>query len=188
MERVYIFSNTKLLLYFMTIIASYPNHKLAQSTYDKLLETGLERKHISIATLQPETSHENKNLDNDSNFTSEVAGGTTSGAVAGAAIGLLIGAVALTIPGFGALLISGPLALAFGSGLVAETTLGATIGGIGGFVSGLIKAGATHEDAKLIETNLQGGEVIIAVKDDIAGSHKRLLESTNPTSLIVLSD
>jgi hypothetical protein len=168
----------------MTIIASYPNNNQAQLAYNKLLDTGIARDQISVATLESE-------INNDSHLsktTADVTGGTTSGAVTGAAIGFLIGAAALTIPGFGALLISGPLAVALGGGLAAEATLGAAIGGVGGFVSGLVKAGANEKDAKLIEDHLHNGGVIVAVHDDTEGSHKTLMELTDPSSLIVFSD
>jgi hypothetical protein len=169
----------------MTIIASYPNNNLAHLAYNKLIETGMDKSHISVATLE---SNANSELVHSNNTSSVVTGGTASGAVTGAAIGFLIGAAALTIPGLGALLVSGPLAVALGSGILAEATLGAAVGGVGGFVSGLVKAGADEKDAKLLEDHLQNGGVIVAVKDDSAGSHKTLLELTDPTSLIVLSD
>jgi uncharacterized membrane protein len=172
----------------MTIIASYPNNTQAQLAYNKLLETGLDKEHISVASRQPETIPENMQGKNVSDVAADVTGGTTTGAVTGAAVGFLIGAAALAIPGFGALLISGPLAAAIGGSLAANTAVGAAIGGLGGFASGLMKAGVNEEDAKAIESNLQNGGVIIAVKDDAEGSHKTLLELTDPTSLIVFSD
>jgi hypothetical protein len=168
----------------MTIIASYPNNNQAQLAYNKLIETGLKSDHISIATLESNIVDEI----NIYNKPMAVTGSTATGVAAGAAIGFLIGAAALTIPGLGALLVSGQLALILGSGLAAEATLGAAIGGVGGFVSGLVQAGADEKDAKLLEDHLQNGGVILAVKDDLTGSHQKLLELTDPTSLIVFSD
>jgi hypothetical protein len=172
----------------MTIIASYQNNDSAQSAYDMLTNAGVTKEHISVASRQPETIPDHMQGKSVSDAASDVTGGTTSGAVTGAAVGFLIGAAALAIPGFGALLISGPLAVAIGGSLAANTAVGAAIGGLGGFASGLIKAGANEADAKHIETELQNGGVIIAVKDDMEGSHKKLLESTHPTSLITLDD
>jgi hypothetical protein len=168
----------------MTIVASYPNNNLAQLAYNKLRATGMERDQIGVAAFG---SNPTNNL-HTSDSVSDVTGGTASGVITGAAVGFLIGAVALTIPGLGALLVSGPLALALGSGIAAEATLGAAIGGVGGFVSGLVKAGADEKDAKLLEDHLANGGVIIAVKDDSNQSHKKLLEATEPTSLITFSD
>jgi hypothetical protein len=172
----------------MTLIATYLNNNSAQVAYNKLVDTGMERDQISVATIYPNNPAETLNEMHLSSPASDVTGGTTSGAVTGAAIGFLIGAAALTIPGFGALLISGPLVAAFGGGLVAEATLGAAIGGLGGFVTGLVKAGADEKDAQLIQEHLQNGGVILAVKDDSQNSHKHLLELTDPTSLISLTD
>lgn len=173
----------------MTIIASYPNNTGAQSAYDMLLAAGITKEHISVASRQPETdSTSSMHVSNDVETAADVTGGTTSGAVTGAAVGFLIGAAALAIPGFGALLISGPLAAAVGGSLAANTAVGAAIGGLGGFASGLIKAGANEADAKAMEEHLQNGGVIIAVKDDMEGTHKRMLESTHPNSLITLND
>jgi hypothetical protein len=171
----------------MTIIASYPNNSSAQSAYDMLLAAGVTKEHISVASRQPETMPEHMQ-DSASDSAADITGGTTTGAVTGAAVGFLIGAAALAIPGFGALLISGPLAAAVGGSLAANTAVGAAIGGLGGFASGLIKAGANEADAKAMEEHLQNGGVIVAVKDDMEGTHKRMLESSHPSSLITLND
>jgi hypothetical protein len=169
----------------MTLIASYQNSNSAQLAYNKLVEAGVQNNHIGVAKLETDST---ENIPYQSNSAADVTGGTTSGAVTGAALGFLIGAAALTIPGLGALLVSGPLAIALGGGLAAETTLGAAIGGVGGFVSGMMKAGADEKDAKLIESHLQNGGVIVSVKDDLEGSHKKILESTSPSSLIVFDE
>ena len=172
----------------MTIIASYPNNNSAQSAYDLLLASGANREDVSVASRQPETIPDNMQGKHTSDVASDVTGGTTSGAVTGAAIGFLLGAAALAIPGLGALLISGPLAAAIGGSLAANTAVGAAIGGLGGFGSGLIKAGANETEAKLMEENIQNGGVIIAVKDDMQGTYKTVLQNTHPTSLITLND
>jgi hypothetical protein len=172
----------------MTIIAQYPNNTTAQNAYDSLLAAGLSKDHISVASRQPETIPEHMQAKDDSDIAADITGGTTTGAVTGAAVGFLIGAAAIAIPGFGALLISGPLAAAVGGSLAANTAVGAAIGGLGGFGSGLIKAGANEADAKSMETHLQNGGVIIAVQDDSEGSHRNILESTSIGSLITLND
>jgi hypothetical protein len=107
----------------MTLIASYANSNLAQMAYNELLNSGLSKDQISVATLESDVA----NKIQSSNGASDVTGGTVSGAVTGAAVGFLIGAAALTIPGLGPLLVGGPLQAALGSGLAAEATLGAAI-------------------------------------------------------------
>ena len=149
----------------MTIVASYPNSISAQSAFNKLLESWLTSDHISIATLESNVPEDMHTYDE----TMTVSRTTASGLAAGAAIGFLIRAAALTIPWLGALLVSGELALLFRSGLAAE----AAIGNAGGFVTGLVQAGTDEKDVKMLESHLQNGGVILAVKDDSAGTHKK---------------
>jgi hypothetical protein len=120
----------------MTIIAQYPNNTAAQNAYDSLVASGLSKEHISVASRQPDTIPKHMSGKDDSDIAADVTGGTTTGTFTGAAVGFLIGAAALIIPGFGGLLISGPLAVAIGGSLAANTAVGAAIGGLGGFASG----------------------------------------------------
>jgi hypothetical protein len=175
----------------MTTIALYPNSNSAQVTYDKLIDAGISTDDVSVASRDPENTH----MDSDIKVSSatdtpaaDVTGGTTSGLVSGAAIGFLAGAAALAIPGFGALLVTGPLAAALGgSALAANTALGATIGATGGLVTGLVKAGADQTEAENIEKNLQQGGIMIAIKDDEMGTYTKILEASNPESIVKLN-
>jgi hypothetical protein len=171
----------------MTTIALFNNSNSAQIVYDKLIDAGIDKNHISVAAREPKDANLDKNVDvqKDSSVVADATGGATTGAVAGAAIGFLTGAAALTFPGFGGLLVAGPLATALGgSSLAANTALGATIGGVGGLVSGLVKAGVDETQAQYIETSLQHGGVIIAVKDDNAGFYKGILAESDSESII----
>jgi hypothetical protein len=180
----FINSNIQIL---MTTIALFNNSNSAQHVYDKLIAAGIDKKHISVAAREPKDTNLDKdiNVQKDSHIVEDATGGTTTGAVAGAAIGFLTGAAALTLPGFGGLLVAGPLAAALGgSSLAANTALGATIGGVGGLVSGLVKAGVDETQAQYIESSLQQGGVIIAVKDDNAGNYKSILAESDSESII----
>jgi hypothetical protein len=171
----------------MTTIALFNNSNSAQIVYDKLIAAGIDKNHISVAAREPKDTNFDKsvNVQKDSNVVADATGGATTGAVAGAAIGFLAGAAALTFPGFGGLLVAGPLATALGgSSLAANTALGATIGGVGGLVSGLVKAGVDETQARYIETSLQQGGVIIAVRDDSSGEFKKILAESDSESII----
>ncbi|MBC7472282.1 MAG: hypothetical protein H7196_03430 [candidate division SR1 bacterium] len=175
----------------MTTIALYSTSNSAQMTYDKLIESGISTDNISVASRDPEKKNMNSDVkvqkDNDTSA-ADITGGATSGLVTGAAIGFLAGAAALAIPGFGALLVTGPLAAALGgSALAANTALGATIGATGGLVSGLVKAGVDRTQAEEIEKNLQQGGIMIAIKDDEISTYSKILEESNPESLVRLN-
>ena len=175
----------------MTTIATYSNTDKAQKAYDMLIQAGIDKTHMSIASQDPErtSKHMNVEVQNGSDVAKDVTSGTTTGALSGAAVGFLAGVAALTIPVFGPLLISGPLAVALGgSALAANTAVGAAVGGLGGLASGLVKAGANEADAAQIESSLMSGGVIIALKDDDSGSHLSALKNTNPDALITLND
>lgn len=159
-------------------------------TYDKLIESGISTDNISVASRDPEKTNMDSsvNVQKDKDTSAaDITGGATSGLVTGAAIGFLAGAAALAIPGFGALLVTGPLAAALGgSALAANTALGATIGATGGLVSGLVKAGVDKTEAENIEKNLQQGGIMIAIKDDEMGTYTKILQESNPESLVRL--
>lgn len=175
---------------YMTIVALYPNSNSAQSVFDKLIQSGISADNISVASRDPE----NTNMDNGikvhtvDTAATDVTGGATSGLVSGAAIGFLVGAAALIFPGFGALLVTGPLAAALGgSALAANTALGATIGATGGLVTGLVKAGADQGEAEKIEKNLQQGGVMLAINADEMSIYAKILEDSNPDSIVKLN-
>ena len=182
----------------MTIIATYDNFESANQALDKLTEAGISRNHISVAALE-ETSKKmhisGLNVgDHNNNPIGDTVAGTTGGILSGAGlggiIGLLTGVAALTIPGLGALLISGPLAAALGfSSLAANTVAGAAIGGaaagVAGLAAGLTKAVLDAAEADRIQSTVQSGGVMLAVEDD-TDMAEDILDSTNPNSLVTL--
>ena len=182
----------------MTIIATYDNFQSANEALHKLTEAGVSRDHISVAALE-ETSKkmhmEGMNTgDHNSNPIGDTVAGTTGGILSGASlggiIGLLTGVAALTIPGLGALLITGPLAAALGfSGLAANTVAGAAIGGtaagVAGLAAGLTKAGLDAADADKIQSTVQSGGVMLAVEDN-SNMAEDILDSTHPNTIVTL--
>lgn len=135
----------------------------ANMAVDELEAKGYTAKDISIIT------REEKHVADESSPASDIAEGTTSGAVTGGVIGgvagLLIGIGAIALPGIGAVLIGGPLAAALGlTGAAATTVSGAVTGALaGGLVGALVSLGVPEEEAKEYERSIQSGATLIAV-------------------------
>ena len=154
-----------------TIFATYHNINKANYAIDLLIEGGVDQKNISVATLEENKSKINPSVDSD-----DVAGKTTSGAVSGATVGgilgLVAGVAAITIPGFGPLLVAGPLVASLGltgstaavaGSAITGGVIGGAVGGLAGLVDALTKAGINENDAKDIEASIKNGDVLIAV-------------------------
>lgn len=82
-------------------------------------------------------------------------GGAVGGAVGATLVGIAAAAATLTVPGLG-LVIAGPLA-----GALAGGAAGATAGGLMGM---LVGAGIPEERARLYETELKEGGIVLGVK------------------------
>ena len=82
-------------------------------------------------------------------------GGAVGGAVGATLVGILAAAATLTFPGIG-LLIAGPLA-----GALAGGAAGAAAGGLVGM---LVGAGIPEERARVYETDLKSGGIVLGVK------------------------
>jgi hypothetical protein len=180
----------------MTYIATYNNFESANYALDKLMAAGISHDHISVAALEDTSKkmHTTSEMNMQNNPIGDAVAGTTGGVLSGASlggiIGLLTGVAALTIPGFGALLITGPLAAALGfSGLAANAVAGAAIGGtaagVAGLASGLTKAGMDAQEAEKIQSTIESGGVMLAVEDSNNVAEK-ILNSTEPNSLVTL--
>jgi hypothetical protein len=100
-----------------------------------------------------ELAHENKTKAPEG-----AAAGASTGGVLGGGLGLLLGVGALAIPGLGPFIAAGPIMAALGGAAV-----GATVGGITGALVGM---GIPEYEAKVYETKLRGGSVLISVHAD----------------------
>lgn len=92
-------------------------------------------------------------------------GGASAGGVVGGAVGLLLGLGALAIPGLGAFVAAGPILAA-----LAGAAAGATVGGVTGALVGL---GVPEIEAKVYESRLHGGHLLLAVHTDNAEERAR---------------
>jgi hypothetical protein len=81
--------------------------------------------------------------------------GAKTGLIIGGALGLLAGVGFLAIPGLGPFIAAGPL-----MALLSGAALGGSAGGVAG---GLIGLGVHEDDAKLYESKLRDGNILLSV-------------------------
>jgi hypothetical protein len=83
--------------------------------------------------------------------------GVTTGAWLGGLFGLLVGAAFIWVPGFGPLIVAGPLAAAIAGG-VEGAVVGATGGGL---LGALIGWGVSRDQVLKYEEHLKGGQYLL---------------------------
>lgn len=87
------------------------------------------------------------------------AGGMTAGGILGGTAGLLASAGLIAIPGIGPLLAAGP---------IAATLTGLAVGAsAGGLLGGLIGLGIPEEEAKLYDTYIRDGRILVLVESNV---------------------
>lgn len=112
----------------------------------------------------------------------DVAGaGAGTGAWVGGLFGILLGAAFIWVPGFGPLLVAGPLAAALLGGLE-----GAAVGAAGGGLLGaLVGFGVSRQHILKYEETLKGGKYLVVAHGGAAevGQASGILEQTGAESL-----
>jgi hypothetical protein len=109
--------------------------------------------------------------------------GAGTGAWVGGLFGLLVGAAFIWVPGFGPLLVAGPLAAALLGGIE-----GAVVGAAGGGLLGaLLGWGVSKQHILKYEEKLKGGKyLVIAHGDaDLVSKARTILEGTDVSELTV---
>ena len=91
--------------------------------------------------------------------------GAGTGGIVGGAIGWLAGVGALAIPGLGPFIAAGPIMAA-----LSGAAVGATVGGITGALVGL---GIPEYEAKVYESKVAEGNILISVHTDDGGERSR---------------
>ncbi len=147
-----------------TVIGVFDIEENAQSAIVELQQLGYDPKDMSIVM---------KDVQRASKFGGEtgtrVVGGAATGAATGAVVGgltgLLVGVGAIAIPGLGAFLVGGPLAVTLGlTGTAATTASGAATGALaGGLIGALVSLGIPEEQAQAYEERIRAGGVLLAV-------------------------
>jgi len=146
-----------------SVLALFPNMYSVNMAIDSLRDLGYTDDAISVITKKDTVKSNEINVDNDS--VAGIKDGAKMGGAIGGVIGLLAGIGAITIPGLGVLLISGPLATALGlTGVVGATATGALTGALaGGLVGTLKEIGIDEPQARLYEERVKSGYILLGV-------------------------
>ena len=147
-----------------TVIGVFQDRFDAEAVIDELEEIGFNPKDVSV--IAKDGIETGKGIGRKGGNVAEGAvSGAATGGVLGGLAGLLVGIGALVIPGAGAFLIGGPIAMALGlTGAAAATISGATTGALaGGLLGGLIGFGIPEDIARVYEQKVREGAVLLAV-------------------------
>lgn len=171
-----------------TILATYKDGQSADAAITALQAIGVTKEDISIITLDNTTKGELPGSQ-VGKASDDAATGAWQGAKLGLVGGLLVGVAAMAIPGLGALLAVGPLAASLGLTGVAGTAvtgagIGTAVGGIGALVGSLVKMGIPKENAEALHSDLQGGAVLLSVKEGTHSDVLAALQKGNPTRVV----
>jgi hypothetical protein len=141
-----------------TVIALFEFEEEANRAADELVEHGFRREQVNIIAGH-DLSRPEEHVSASENVEGKVMGAVGKGLAVGGGLGAIAGGVSsLLIPGVGPLVLGGALATTFlGAGL------GASVGGV---MAGLMKAGVTESDARLFESALRHGGVVLTVQTD----------------------
>jgi hypothetical protein len=140
--------------------SSFRDRDAAERAYNGILARGYKAEDIHVLmTDETRKRHfskdgEHTNMGNKA-LKGAGVGGAVGGAVGATLVGLAAAAAAVTVPVLG-LVIVGPLA-----GALAGGAAGATAGGLVGV---LVGAGIPEERARVYETDLKNGSIVLGVK------------------------
>jgi len=146
-----------------TCLGLFSDSKEADAAVDELKAASFRSEDISIV-MREEGKEVMKKSQGGEVARDAVAGATTGGAIGGIA-GLIIGIAAITIPGIGGLIATGPLAVALGLVQLGGTTLAGAVTGAaaGGIIGGLVGLGVPKEKAEMYEEAVKKGQILLAV-------------------------
>lgn len=169
-----------------TILGVFLDKVRADRAIAELKNESFDPKNISIVIKDTSVS----SLGEDSSkpiIEGAVGGAMTGGTLAGIA-GLLTAIGAIAVPGIGALFIGGPLAAALGLTGAAATTIAAATSGV--VAGGLVGIGVPEEVAKVYETELKEGAVVlaVAVNDESSDDAKHIFEKNGATQIRTITN
>jgi hypothetical protein len=137
----------------------------AEAALDRLALAGFSNQDVSVLLCDKRESREFV-TENNTKAPEGATAGAGVGGVVGGALGLLVGMGALAIPGFGPLIVAGP---------IMASLAGLGIGGaVGGFVGALVGMGVPEFEAKLYDGRVRDGAVLLAVR---CGSAEQMLNA-----------
>ena len=142
------------------VTRSFPDRESAERAFNDISARGYKTDDIHVL-MSDETRKRHFGKDADKtdlgNKAAEGAGigGAVGGAVGATLVGIAAAAATLTVPGIG-LVIAGPLAGALAGGATGAAT--------GGLVGMLVGAGIPEDRAKVYESDLKKGGIVLGVK------------------------
>lgn len=175
-----------------TVIGIFEAHRDADAAVDDLNKRGFNPKDISVIVKESKTTDHQVGSKGGS-VAEGAATGIATGGMLGGLAGLLVGVGALALPGAGAFLFAGPIAVALGlTGAAAATVTGLATGAVaGGVVGSLVGLGIPEDVARTYETRLTEGAVLLAIPTgNMAdeGEVKRVLEDYNADQVRTIDD
>lgn len=138
-----------------TVVTLFEFEDQANEAAEELVRQGFAREQISIVAGH-ELSRPEKYVEVDDRSESKLMGSLGKGLAVGGGIGAVAGGLsALLIPGVGPLIV----------GALASTFAGAGLGAsAGGFMGALMSAGVDESDARLFESALRHGGVVLTLQ------------------------
>ncbi len=142
------------------ILSIFSNESDSDAATNELETNGIDIKDISVLMKGEKIPNEVKERTKTA---------ATTGGVIGGIAGILAGIGAITIPGVGLILIGGPLATSLGltgaTAIAAATTVTGGVAGAvaGGLLGSLIGLGLSENEAKLYETSIKEGAILVGV-------------------------
>jgi len=137
----------------------FRDRESTESAYNTLQERGYSKDDISLVMSDDTRKKHFSGDDADTEIGTKAAEGAGKGSAIGSTVGAIVGVIAaigtsLVIPGLG-IVIAGPIA----AGLA-----GAGAGGItGGIIGALVGSGIPEERAKLYESGIESGNIVMGV-------------------------
>lgn len=142
-----------------TTIGVFTTHAAAESALNELRQFGVSETDLSYVYVSKDGSV--KDGQTGEKMGSNAATGATTGAIIGGALGLAVANGIL--PGFGTLIVAGPLAAALGfTGAAVTAVAGAATGAVaGGLIGALTGLGVDTQDVHLYEDHVRRGDVLV---------------------------
>ncbi len=161
-----------------SFVAVYPSHMAVQVATKKLKASGFDMKKLSIVGRGNKTENQVVAF---SNTGDRMTAWGKTGAFWGGVWGLLFGAAFFWIPGFGELLIAGPLV----SGIVGAQEGAIVVGCLSAIAGGLCSFGIPRDSVSKYETAIKEGKFVLIAHGTIDDTNraKEILKSTNPESV-----
>lgn len=147
-----------------TVIALFEFEEEANRAADGLVSEGYSRDSINVV-VGHDLSHPEDYVHAKDDVGGKIAGAVGKGLAVGGGVGAIAGGLSsLLLPGFGPLIVAGGLVT-----MLTGAGLGASVGGV---MAALMEAGVDESNARLFESALRHGGVVLTLRTDEANAHR----------------